>query len=141
MSFLWVQFKNSLYVPFFLLGMSIHSFYILGVFILLDIITGMIRSCRIDGCRTITSKTFAFGITFKGFIVLVPLLVALAGKGVGMDLTFMARGALSMLILSEAYSILGNLYSIKTGVKQEEFDAVNWSIEQVRKTLLAIIKK
>lgn len=133
--------KNTLYIPVFILGMSLHSFYILGLFIFLDIVTGIVKSGRINGWRAVTSSAFTFGITFKALIIFVPLIVALTGKGIGIDLVFMARGALSMLIVSEAYSILGNIYSIRTGQNHEEFDAVNWSINKVRESLISIIKK
>lgn len=106
-----------------------------------DIITGILRAGTIKGWASVTSSSFGFGIAFKALIILIPLIVALTGKGIGIDLLFMAKGALSMLIVSEAYSIIGNIYSIRTGKDQEEFDAVNWSIARVREILLKILKQ
>lgn len=133
--------KNIFYIPAFLLGLPHEGVIALTILIIIDVLTGVLKVARIQGARAITSRSFASGILFKCLIVMIPIVIAIAGKGIGVDLSFMAKGALSMLVLSETYSIIGNIYSIKTGKEEKEFDAVSYSINKVRETVLSLLTK
>jgi phage-related holin len=138
--------KNALYIPTFLVACGIEQTmaYSTTVFITLmaiDVFTGILKSYRIHGSQSIKSTTMAVGILAKATMLLIPLVVALVGKGVMIDMDLVVRGVLYMLILSEGYSILGNIQSYKTGKDLPEFDAVSAIIKQIRKILLALMKK
>lgn len=124
--------KNAMYIPAFILGMSMHSFGILFCFILLDMLTGVWRAVVTDGSKSITSTAFINGLASKLLFMLIPLIVAYMGKGIGLDLTAMAGGALSMLILAQGYSIIGNIYTIRTGQRVTEFDAVRFILVKIK---------
>ncbi len=124
-----------------LLGLPLESFNILLVFCALDIVTGVVRSYVLNGGHSITSKRFSVGLISKMMLLMIPLILAWTGKGAGVDLLFLAKGALSVLIVSESYSIFGNIYSIHTGKNQKEFDAIAFLLEKIQKTLLTLIKE
>lgn len=133
--------KNLLYIPIFFLGLSMKSFGILAMFMLLDVITGMVRAYVVHGGSSIKSYRLGAGILSKLCIILVPVLVVWGGEGANIDLLMVAQGALSVLILAELYSILGNIQSIRLRQDVMEFDAVNFLILKLRDYLEGVIKK
>lgn len=124
--------KNLMYIPTFLLGMSMHSFTILIVFIACDMITGIWRVAAISGGKEIKSAKAINGLASKMLFAFVPLVIAYTGKGIGLDLAAFASGTLSLLIVSTAYSIIGNIYTIRTGVVIAEFDAMRVILNAVK---------
>lgn len=133
--------KNLAYIPAAYLGLSMESFGILAVLMLIDTVLGIIRAGVVHGWREVTSHKASFGILSKLAMISVPVVVALAGKGVGINLVAVASGALSMLIVSETYSILGNVQSIRIRKDIKEFDAVNYTLSRVRDLLEKTLKK
>lgn len=128
-------FKNILYIPAFLLGMQMHSFTILLAFIVVDMITGVWRVAIVHGGKEIRSVHAINGLVSKLLFALIPLVIAYAGKGIGVDLIRFATGALSLLILATGYSIIGNIYTIRSGVPVKEFDAVRFILSAFRRLL------
>lgn len=124
--------KHLAYIPAVIFGLSTHSYAILAFFILLDTFTGVLRAGILHGWREVTSFKFTTGLVSKLLIIFIPLMIALAGKGVGMDLTFVAQSAIGMLILAQFYSILGNIHAIKIRKDVKEFDAVSWVIAHIQ---------
>tara|TARA_R110000822_G_scaffold193489_2_gene331950 strand:- start:144 stop:338 length:195 start_codon:yes stop_codon:yes gene_type:complete len=55
----------------------------------------------------------------------------------GLDLSYLVSGTLSLLAFAELYSIVANIYEIKTKNKLPEYDAVS----SVIKALLSVIRK
>lgn len=106
------------------LGINHESILVLAAVILLDIITGVLRAATVEGWRAITSSKFSAGVLAKLLLILIPITLALAGRGVGLDLALLAQGAISVLILSQVYSIIGNIHAIQTKGDKSEFDAV-----------------
>lgn len=130
-----VSMKHFGYILAFLLGLDIHSYAILAVFMAIDLILGTARSGVVHGWRSVKSYKFIAGITSKLLVLCVPLLLVWAGKGAGLDLLFLAQGALAMLVLGEAYSILGNINSIRLGKDIAEFDVISSILYSVQKVL------
>jgi len=127
--------KNMGYIPAVFLGLSTESYGILAALMIVDTITGVTRAGVVHGWRSVNSHNLSFGILSKMCLILVPLIVALTGRGSGLDLTLVAKGALSAIILSEAYSILGNVQSIRIRKDIQEFDAINFILVKLRKML------
>jgi toxin secretion/phage lysis holin len=114
------------YIPACFIGLSIESYAILGVLLIVDTATGITRSIFNDGGRAVTSRKFATGVIKKAHMVIIPWLVLVAGQGMGVDLLIFAKAVLGALIASELYSILGNVYSIYTEEDKPEFDGVKF---------------
>lgn len=127
--------KNLLYVPMFFLGLSFEAWSILATFMVLDTVLGTLRSAIIHGPRHFTSRLLMHGIISKCLVLFVPILLVWTGRGFGMDFLPMAKGVLSILVLAEAYSILGHVQSIRTGKDVKEFDAVSMILKGVRDTM------
>lgn len=107
---------------------------IFAVLMAVDFVTGVI-SAYVDDKTKVRSQTAIKWAVKKVSIFLVPFVVALMLKGAWYDAGWMVTTILSILIVSEWYSILGNIYSIKTGNKVTEIDALWYILELVRKFL------
>ena len=127
--------KHLGYIPAVIFGLSTHSYAILALFILIDTFTGVLRAGLLHGWQEVTSFKFTTGLISKLLVVLIPMMIALAGKGVGLDLTFLAQSSIGMLILAQFYSILGNIHAIKIRKDVREFDAVSWVITRIQEVV------
>lgn len=132
--------KNLAYIPAMYLGLSVENYSILAMLMILDLITGIVRAGVIHGWRSVTSRIATFGILTKLTMILIPLVIALAAKGVGMNLLVVAKMALGTMILSEAYSVLGNIQAIRIRKDIKEFDAINLLLTKVRSILEQALK-
>jgi len=140
----WEWIKNGSYIAALasssmFLGLVPISVEVLLILIVADVVTGILKSATIHGCHSIRSSILQRGLVAKGLLIAVPATLALAGKGVQIDLAFLAQGILNLLILSEAYSVIGNIYSIRTGQIQTEFDAVAFVLRSIRNLLKKVI--
>jgi len=132
--------KHAAYVPLFLIGLSFESYAILGVLMAADVFTGIIRTAVINGWTSVKSRRLSSGIIAKVVIVGVPLVLVWAGRGAGIDLLPVAKGALGMLVLSEAYSILGNIHAIYLRQDVPEFDAISFVLKKIRGIVERVVK-
>lgn len=117
------------------LGISNESITILGVVLIIDIFTGILKAGIVVGWRSITSARLAAGVISKLLLLFVPITVALGGKGSGVDMSQIAQGAISVLILAQVYSIIGNIHAVQIHDNKNEFDAVGFLLLQLRNVL------
>lgn len=141
---LWI--KNGLYIPAFFIALGFPeqtswSITILTFLMVIDFITGIIASAKVDGIQSITSKRMTAGAVAKLIIILIPFIVLLTGKGLGLDSMKYVQGVLFILIVAEAYSNLGNIQSFRTGQRVPEIDAVSLLLKKIRKGLLELLDK
>lgn len=115
------------------------SVVVLSVLIILDVITGIIKSGAIYGWQSVRSKVLQRGVMAKLLLLMVPFVVAFIGKGVGISLSYVAQSSINLLILSEGYSIIGNVYAVRTGTDKQEFDAVAYVLRGIKNLLRRII--
>lgn len=138
--------KNGLYIPAFLIAIGLPedmavSITVLTVLMVLDFFTGVSAAVQIDGFKSITSKRMIAGIVAKMLILMIPVILLLLGKGIGIDLNEYTQGAVVILVISEAYSNLGNIQSFRTGKRVAEVDAVSIVLKKVRDLVLFILEK
>lgn len=133
--------KNLLYLPAFLLGLDSQAVFILAALMLFDVITGVMRTYIVHGGHSIKSYRLAAGILSKVLILSVPLVLVWGGKGAGINFLPIAQGTLTVLVLAEVYSILGNIQSARLGKDVMEFDAVNFIIIRLRDWLEDMVVK
>ena len=131
-----ITLKNLIYIPILFVGLPIENYSILFYLMVFDIITGLIASYVIRGKHSLKSHVFTVGILSKLLIMLIPLVIALVAKGIDIDIVWFASHALSLFILSEGYSIIGNIISIRQRKYIAEFDAISWVLNFLRKGLL-----
>lgn len=128
----WAVIKNASYLGAFLIGLSQESYTILVAFMILDTILGVCRVYVVHGGHAIKSYRLVSGLMAKLTMLMVPLLIAYLGKGVGMELTVLAVWSLNLLIFSHFYSILGNIHSIYLRRDTYEFDAISYVLTKIQ---------
>lgn len=133
--------KNLGYIPAIFVGLSLESYAILAVLMVIDTLFGITRVAVIYGGRHIKSYKLIAGLLSKLTVLTIPLLMVWAGRGAGLDLLFVAQGTLGVLVLAEFYSILGSVYAIRVRRDVAEFDAVAAVIRTVQRLIENIIKK
>ena len=112
---------------------------ILVVLMCIDMLTGTFKAYRIK--ENITSRRWIAGFLSKLVVLLVPFTIALMAKGVNFDVKWFIGFSLSIMVIAEAYSILGNIYTFKTGEAVAEIDAVSAIIKVLRNFLENMIER
>lgn len=135
-----IALKNVSYVVAFLatlefLNLDSTAVVMLAILLLIDFATGVIRAGVVDGKQTIRSSEAIRGAASKAIVFVIPFVLAIAGKGAGMDLSSLAASSLTVFIFSTTYSILGNVHSITNGTPKVEFDAIDYMYRMVGKAL------
>ena len=111
-------------------GLPAEPAAILAALMAVDFIVG-IGKARAVG-EPVTSLRMKNGAMSKCGVMLVPLVLALAAKGVGADLQWIVSWTVSLFILSEAYSVIANIYTIRTKQAVPEWDAMSAVLRKVR---------
>jgi toxin secretion/phage lysis holin len=132
------SFSYGILVPLFAYtGISSELIYILLVLLAIDVITGAIRECLIGKLK---SRELSKGILSKMLLIIVPFVLILIGKGVDIDMTPIAKLALSTFIVAEGYSIIGNIVQIRLKDKNVvEQDAITMVLQKAQDIIKSIL--
>ena len=120
-------------------GLPIEPAVILGVLMLIDFIFGI--ACAKATKTPITSHRMRVGMLSKATLLTIPLVMALAAKGLGADFYYLVTWIVYVFILSEVYSIVSNAYTIKTGKHAPEWDAISFILARLRAVLENLDKR
>ena len=113
------------------LGLDAEKLTILALLMAIDMVTGTVKAYIIKA--DITSRRWIAGFLSKIVVLFVPFTIALMAKGVDFDIKWFVGLCISILVVAEAYSIVGNIHTIKTGEAVREIDAVSAIIQALRK--------
>lgn len=119
-------------------GLPAEPAAILAVLICIDFIVGVSRAHVLG--EPVTSHRMRVGAVTKCGVMTVPLVMALTAKGLGVDFNWIISWSISVLILSESYSIIANVFAIRTGKIAPEWDAVSLILSKIR-SLIDVIDK
>lgn len=111
-------------------GMPAEPAAILAVLMCVDFVAGISRA-RVMG-EAVTSHRMKIGAISKCGVLTVPLVMALTAKALGSDFQWLVQWTVSLFVLSEAYSIIANVYTARTGIAAPEWDAVSLVLKKVR---------
>jgi phage-related holin len=119
------------------LGLPLEPMLILALLLVFDYFTGILKVFILKG--NLRSYRAVAGMLTKGTILLLVFTLAFMAKGIGLDFKLYLEVFISVLIISEAYSIFGNVYCCITKTEVEELDAVALAIGKVRKVIEKIL--
>lgn len=135
------SFANLFYIPcvpvLLYLDLPVEPMAILAVLLLIDYFTGVLKVFILKG--SLRSYRAIAGMLTKGSILLLVFTLAFMAKGINLDFKLYLQIFVSVLIISETYSIFGNVYSCIAKEEIEEFDAVALVIKKVRKGIEKIL--
>lgn len=125
------------------LGLKQDAIMIFSVLICIDFLTWVIKSFYIR--KDITSARAGHGLVSKFLLLLIPIVVALAGKIVGMEMNWFVSSSLAMLSLAECYSIIWNIVATIERKEYKEFDAITmiirWIMDLIRRYLEKVTRQ
>jgi len=112
------------------LGLGKEHYYIFGLLVTVDVITGILASYVLN--KDITSKKMSVGIVAKMLILLVPLILATMGKAVSVDVSLPVDVFINMLIIGEGYSAIANIYTIIYKKELPEFEVLKLLLDKLK---------
>lgn len=119
-----------------------EMFVIYSVLLFIDYFTGLIRWIM---HKNLKSKTAIAGIVSKMVLILLVFSVGLMWVLMHQDMKTMMSWLITALALAELYSIVWNIYEIRTGQKATEYDAItavlSFILEKIKVAVEKIIKK
>lgn len=118
------------------LGVDTEVFAALGWLLFFDYVTGVYKAKTLGHC--ISSNKMKYGMVSKFSLMLIPIVLGIAAQGVDADLKGVLYVGMNILILSELYSIIGNIYSIRTKQELPEWDAVSAIGHKIRDTMIKL---
>lgn len=116
------------------LEISQEPFTIFALLLVIDYITGLWKA-KILG-HSITSNKMKYGLVSKLSLIIIPIVIAMGAKALGADSHYVLTSGMYILILSEVYSIIGNVYSARTKEEFPEYDALAMIGKQIRNLLI-----
>ena len=122
--------KVIVYPVFAYLSMDIETTLLLVILMLIDSILGAMKSYRLG--YKVKRSIFWWGISTKIIFILIPVVLAMAGKTIEYDFSIIVKIVMVVMVISEVYSILGNIYSIKNKEEVEKIDAISIVIKKLR---------
>jgi len=115
-------------------GVNIDMFLWFAILLSIDFITGLMKARAIK--ESITSNKMKYGVLSKFAIIIVPIVLAIGEKALGTNFNNVISAIIMILVLSEIYSILSNVYAIKYHVELPEYDALALILKKIRNMLL-----
>uniref|UniRef100_UPI004047D9CE phage holin family protein n=1 Tax=Aliarcobacter sp. TaxID=2321116 RepID=UPI004047D9CE len=116
------------------LEISEEPFTLFAILLIIDYLTGLAKAKIL--CVSITSNKMKYGIISKLSLLLIPITIAIGAKAIGADSHYILLSGMYILIFSEVYSIIGNIYSIRTRDELPEYDAVASIGKKIRTYLI-----
>lgn len=132
------QIKTMICTMFAFLNIDADIVKILMLLMFLDTVFGISKSIILR--KDITKEILYLGLITKMVILLIPMVLALVGKGLGYDFTPIVDSVLRVLVASEGLSIFTSMYVIKTKKEVKNFDIITLLLSSIRKALMNLIK-
>ena len=131
------ELKMFLYGLFMYLKIDIEAITILATLMCIDTLFGSVKIFRID-YRQFKFKILLLGFLAKITFILIPMVVALTGKGLGYDFKLLVNISIKNLICSETISIISNSIAIRTKKDVEDYDIITQFLKYLRNTFIKI---
>jgi len=125
--------KILIYPLFIYLQIRVEIIMILSVLMVIDSCLGGIKAVRLG--QKFEMKVLLWGFILKQILLIIPFTIALIGKGIDYNIVMLVHVTIKIMIVSEGYSILGNIYAIKNKVNVNKLDAISMMIKSLRKIL------
>jgi len=112
------------------LKIPIEPFSLLALLIVIDFITGIWKAHSLG--LQITSHKAKYGIVSKFSLLFIPIVMAIGARAIGQDGGEFFTYGLNLLIVSEMYSAISNIYCLRTKQELPEWDAISLIGKKIR---------
>ncbi|SDT47419.1 Bacteriophage holin family protein [Maribacter dokdonensis] len=121
------------------LGINKNAAGVLFLLMVLDTFAGGLKAIILK--EGFTFKKMAAGIASKLSVLVVPLTIALLGRGMSFDFSMFLLMIMNILLVGETFSILTNILSIKKRESIKNFDFITLVISTIRNSMYNIFKQ
>lgn len=120
-------------------GLPSEPAAVLAVLMMIDFVSGCTKAC-VSG-ENLSSRRMKVGVASKLMLLLIPLSGALAAKGMGQDMAWLIVWVVNVMILAELYSIVANVYTIRTGENLPEWEVTSIIGKKIQRMMSSMIEK
>jgi hypothetical protein len=131
------NFKGMLYGLFVYLDINTETISILATLMVIDTFFGSVKTFRIDYTK-FKFKLLLLGFCSKIAFLMIPVVVAFAGKGLGYELKVLVDISIKILIASETISIISNAIAIKTKKDTQDYDIITTFLKYLRNVFVKV---
>ena len=117
-----------------------EALWVLGSLMIIDTLTGVAKQYKVESIG-ITSKRMTTWVVTK-FVTLLCLLSGwLVINFLKIDPEYYVQTVLSVLIMAEFYSIIQNVYAVRTGIILPEYDVISIALKRLTGVIQDFIEK
>lgn len=131
--------KGVMYGMFAYLNINTDVVFVLFVLTFLDMFLGVVKALRLG--RRFKFKKLLWGLVTKLSVLIIPVILAFMGKGLDYDFTWFVTAILNILVLSEGFSCISNIISIKDKKEVNNEDYITLLLKKIRGGLARLINK
>jgi toxin secretion/phage lysis holin len=131
--------KAFLYGIFMFLDMDVDIVKILGILMAIDTFLGIVKALRLN--KKVSFNILLMGMITKVSILILPMILALVAKALTLDFSWFVNAVLNILVLSEAFSSVTNIISIRQKRDIKNTDFITKLLYAVRDGLGKLINK
>ena len=106
---------------------------------LIDSVLGILKALSVG--RVFSFRTLYWGVIAKASILLIPLIIALTAKGVGLDFTVVVHTVISIMVVSECISCVTNVISVRTKKEVDNSDYITLLLNSIKKIMTSLAQK
>jgi hypothetical protein len=115
-------------------GLASEQMVAYSVLIVIDYITGVAKAWHIG--ESVTSNRMKYGIVSKASLLVIPIVLGIGSKATGLDFGMTISMFINILIISEVYSSISNVYAMKHGKELPEYDVLAILARNIREYLI-----
>ena len=112
------------------LNIPIEPFSLLAVLIVIDFITGVWKAHSLG--LQVTSHKAKYGVVSKFSLLVIPIVMSIGARAIGQNGSDFFTYGLNLLIVSEVYSTISNIYCLRTKQELPEWDAISLIGKKIR---------
>ncbi|WP_119792026.1 phage holin family protein [Flavobacterium anhuiense] len=131
------ELKGVLYGAFIFLNISVDVVKILLILMFIDTFFGVVKSLKLN--ISISFKRLLLGLVSKAVCLLIPVVLALAAKGLGYNMKVLPDTIIKILVVAEVFSIVTSFYVIRTGKEPKDVDIITMLLTSIRKGLMSVV--
>lgn len=121
---------------FMWLEIDINVVKVLFYLMVIDTVLGIIKTFRLN--QKFSFKRLSIGFVSKLSVLLIPMTVALIGKGLSYDFRWFVTAIMNILIVSDGISIFSNAIAIRNKKEVENIDIITALLNTIRLNLLKL---
>ncbi len=138
-----VEYSNELkiliYSFFVYLEIDVELLKVLFCLMMIDTFLGVVKVIVLE--KVFSFRKLILGLVSKIAVLVIPMSLALMGKGLNYDFKWFITLVIDLLIVSDGISIFSNVIAIRTKKEVKNFDALTKLLKTIRYSLVKLFKR